>query len=270
MADEYQRVVDLPVKTSSGISLLSDYLMGIDASDGYQMLLNDLAKKIVEDYVGSSLGGSSRSLKAALDAVNTKIGNDTMGTTASSVTGAIAEHESDINGTNGINAKIGNIAMGTTATTLTGAVKEHNDKIGSTTMGTTATTLTGAIAEHEEDISELNSNLTYKYFNSSEFTKADDIGSCTFGGAVFGKVKLVSFNVVLPSSISSVGYVAIGTLPPEMKPIVTTVTKGIIGSVNSSLSPNCHYLRIEPTCIVKIYANSATEGERLYINEVYI
>ena len=119
-----------------------------------------MAKKIVEDYVGSSLGGSSRSLKAALDAVNTKIGNDTMGTTASSVTGAIAEHESDINGADGINGKIGNTAMGTTATTLTGAVKEHNDKIGSTTMGTTATTLTGAIAEHEEDISELNSKLS--------------------------------------------------------------------------------------------------------------
>lgn len=166
-------------------------------------------------------------------------------------------------------ASIGDYIINTLKT-LGGAQKSVGEYIGNSAMGTTATTITGAIAEHEEDISELNSNLTYKYFDSSEFTKADDIGSCTFGGAVFGKVKLVSFNVVLPSSISSVGYVAIGTLPPEMKPIVTTVTKGIIGSVNSSLSPNCHYLRIEPTGIVKIYANSATAGERLYINEVYI
>lgn len=146
MAEEYQRVVDLPVKTASGISLLSDYLMGIDSNDGYQMLINDLAKRIVEDYVGSSLGGSSRTLKDALDAISNKIGSTTMGTTATTVTGAIKEH----------NDKIGSVAMGTTATTLTGAIKEHNDKIGNSTMGTTATTLTGAIAEHEDDIENIN------------------------------------------------------------------------------------------------------------------
>ena len=96
MPDSYQRVVDLPVKTDNDISLSNDYLMGIDGNDGYQMLLNDLAKKIVEDYVGSSLGGTSRALKTALDTVSDQIGNTTMGTTATTLTGAIAEHESDI------------------------------------------------------------------------------------------------------------------------------------------------------------------------------
>lgn len=59
-----------------------------------------------------------------------------------------------------INNKIGSTSMGTTATTVTGAVKEHSDKIGSTSMGTTATTITGAIAEHESDITALNGNST--------------------------------------------------------------------------------------------------------------
>ena len=164
MAEEYQRVVDLPVKTSSGISLLSDYLMGIDSSDGYQMLINDLAKKIVEDYIGSSLGGTSRTLKTALDAISNQIGSTTMGTTATTLTGAIKEH----------NDKIGDSTMGTTASTLTGAIAEHegdisgitddvgdiDDFIGDTSMGTTATTITGAIAEHESDISTLNSKIS--------------------------------------------------------------------------------------------------------------
>lgn len=42
---------------------------------------------------------------------------------------------------------IGSVAMGTTATTVTGAIKELVNKIGSVAMGTTATTITGAIKE---------------------------------------------------------------------------------------------------------------------------
>lgn len=42
---------------------------------------------------------------------------------------------------------IGSVTMGTIATTVTGAIKELVNKIGSVAMGTTATTLTGAIRE---------------------------------------------------------------------------------------------------------------------------
>ena len=69
--------------------------------------------------------------------------------------------------TQNISSKIGNTSMGTTATTITGAVAEHeqdisdiNSKIGNTSMGTTANTLTGAIAEHEQDITNINSALS--------------------------------------------------------------------------------------------------------------
>lgn len=62
--------------------------------------------------------------------------------------------------------RLGTSSTGTTATTVTGAIAEHSTKIGSADMGTTATTLTGAIAEvndsvntNTEDIATLNSNL---------------------------------------------------------------------------------------------------------------
>lgn len=55
---------------------------------------------------------------------------------------------------------VGTTSMGTTATTVTGAVKEIMNKIGSTSMGTTATTLTGAIKEHTTALTQ--SNLTAK------------------------------------------------------------------------------------------------------------
>lgn len=62
--------------------------------------------------------------------------------------------------------RLGTSSTGTTATTVTGAIAEHSTKIGNAEMGTTATTLTGAIAEvtdsvntNTEDIATLNSNI---------------------------------------------------------------------------------------------------------------
>lgn len=48
--------------------------------------------------------------------------------------------------------RLGTSSTGTTATTVTGAIAEHSTKIGSAEMGTTATTLTGAIAEVNDSI----------------------------------------------------------------------------------------------------------------------
>lgn len=68
--------------------------------------------------------------------------------------------------------RLGTSSTGTTATTVTGAIAEHSTKIGSAEMGTTATTLTGAIAEvndsvndNTEAISELNSKFIYRNIN---------------------------------------------------------------------------------------------------------
>lgn len=62
---------------------------------------------------------------------------------------------------------IGQETMGTVATTLTGAIAEVLGRIGNTAMGTDATTLTGAIAEHTQALTSENlrakiTGLVYK------------------------------------------------------------------------------------------------------------
>lgn len=69
--------------------------------------------------------------------------------------------------------RLGTSSTGTTATTVTGAIAEHSTKIGNAEMGTTATTLTGAIAEVNDSVSdnsdaiaELNSKTTVQNLSS--------------------------------------------------------------------------------------------------------
>lgn len=74
-----------------------------------------------------------------------------------------------------INEIIGDADMGTTATTVTGAINELSTNIGSTAMGTTAPTVTGAIAEHESDISGIVSRTDKFYlFRFPSISTADD------------------------------------------------------------------------------------------------
>ena len=166
MAD--QKVTELPIKNVSGINL-ADYLFGIDAAEGYQMLISDLAKKIVETYAGSSLAGSSQTLKDALDTVASKAGGN-MATIESGTTASKAYAVGDYMVRNGQLYKVtaaiasgGTITVGTNITAAAAAndIAGIRKKIGDTALGTTATTITGAIAEHEQDISGLNSNLSY-------------------------------------------------------------------------------------------------------------
>ena len=66
MAQTDQAVNALPIKLPE----LRDYLMGIGADqddEEYRLLISELAKKIVEDYEGSVLAGSARSVKDAID-----------------------------------------------------------------------------------------------------------------------------------------------------------------------------------------------------------
>lgn len=71
MAD--QKITELQIKTSTGINL-TDYLLGIDSAEGYQMLVSDIAKKIVEDYAGSTLLGQSQSIASAVNTTKTLMG----------------------------------------------------------------------------------------------------------------------------------------------------------------------------------------------------
>lgn len=69
MASGEQNITALPVKTNTGVAN-SDYFMGIDSAEGYQILIRDVAKYIMENYNGSTLAGQAQTPKAAIDALN--------------------------------------------------------------------------------------------------------------------------------------------------------------------------------------------------------
>lgn len=72
MAD--QAITALPKKTYSGSSKIAatDYLLGIDSAEGYQMLIQDLGEYII-NRVTASLAGSNQTLAAAISALNSKM-----------------------------------------------------------------------------------------------------------------------------------------------------------------------------------------------------
>jgi len=75
--------------------------------------------------------------------------NYTISTTSNDLVGAVNE----------LDTLQGNVSMGTSASTVTGAIKEHDDELGTITalaMGTTASTVSTAIAELETEIDTLN------------------------------------------------------------------------------------------------------------------
>lgn len=75
MAD--QAITALPKKTYSGSSQIAstDYLLGIDSAEGYQMLIQDLGEYII-NRATASLAGSTQTLASAISALNSKINSN--------------------------------------------------------------------------------------------------------------------------------------------------------------------------------------------------
>lgn len=130
--------------------------------------------------------------------------------------------------------RLGTSSTGTTATTVTGAIAEHSTKIGSADMGTTATTLTGAIAEVNDSVSdnsdaiaELNSNITPQNISlnaASGFNIATN-NSLKIGALVVINIKVSGANI----TASTAGIVA--SIPSAYRPssetsLVLNVTAG--------------------------------------------
>lgn len=68
MADVYEQ--NLPNKANL---TTNDYIRVVGSdNNSYKQLVSDVAKKIIENYTGSSLAGSSQSVKSALDTLNSK------------------------------------------------------------------------------------------------------------------------------------------------------------------------------------------------------
>ena len=74
MAD--QAITALPKKTYSGSSQIAstDYLLGIDSAEGYQMLIQDLGEYII-NRATASLAGSTQTLASAISALNSNLGS---------------------------------------------------------------------------------------------------------------------------------------------------------------------------------------------------
>lgn len=72
MAD--QAITALPKKTYSGSSQIAatDYLLGIDSAEGYQMLIQDLGEYII-NRATASLAGSTQTLASAISALNSNL-----------------------------------------------------------------------------------------------------------------------------------------------------------------------------------------------------
>lgn len=70
MADTNITIPDLGSLTAGQ---LNDLLLVTRGTTGYKMLVSDIAKTIIETYAGSSLAGSTQSVKSALDAINSKM-----------------------------------------------------------------------------------------------------------------------------------------------------------------------------------------------------
>lgn len=82
MAD--QAITALPKKTYSGSSQIAstDYLLGIDSAEGYQMLIQDLGEYIINKAT-ANLAGSTQTLAYAISALNSKtVQNDKGGSDA--------------------------------------------------------------------------------------------------------------------------------------------------------------------------------------------
>ena len=68
MADTYEQNL-----SQKGTLTVNDYIRVVGSDNAsYKQLVSDVAKKIIENYTGSSLAGSSQSVKSALDALNSK------------------------------------------------------------------------------------------------------------------------------------------------------------------------------------------------------
>ena len=129
-----------------------NYTLGTDASN-IVAAINELETGIrgsTSDYATTVNAGSITQDIDTLDAELGTITAGAMGTTASTVSGAIAEHETQLG-----NANINSIASGNN--TITGALVQLHTELGSASLDTSATTHAGAINELH---GEINSNDT--------------------------------------------------------------------------------------------------------------
>ena len=169
----------------------------------------------------NTLSDSIGAVRTRVSNIETKIGSSTMGTTATTITGAIRE----------IFDSIGTSAMGTTAVTVKGAIREiHNaltniisrtgtleGRVGSATLNTESVTLTYAVNELLAYINSLKTRATNLETRATALETHDNgqgVQAVTFS---FGSINFDSSGAIdSTKSFASVvpsGYTAIAAIP---------------------------------------------------------
>lgn len=114
MADVWEK--DLAQKSSLTVN---DFIRVVGTDNvSYKQLVSDVAKKIIENYTGSSLAGSSQSVKSALDALNSNSSADI----AISISSGTASSKTVIKRGNSINIHILISGMSAPATGTVGTL----------------------------------------------------------------------------------------------------------------------------------------------------
>jgi hypothetical protein len=141
---------------------------------------------------------AKNTIVASINTLDFLLGKVALPTTATTVTGAIAEHESDIghvqnltttatnltSAVNELDSLLGKVVLTTTAHKVTNAVNELDALLGKSVLTTTATTVTAALVEHESDIGHVESltttakNLTdaVNEINTAKVARIDIVG----------------------------------------------------------------------------------------------
>lgn len=115
----------------------------------------------------STVSGAVKELDSDRDRLVTYTGIPlALTTTATTLGAAVNEHETDI----------GSMSLNTTASDLTAAINELHDSIGEVGLDTTATSIKAAINEHEADIGNMTLNTTASNLTAAINELHDSIG----------------------------------------------------------------------------------------------
>ncbi len=214
---------------------LSD--LGTNDKGDFVLAINELETAIrgtTSTLVSATLTTTASDITSAINEHDTELGSITatdMGTTASTVSTAIKEHEDQIG-----NVDITGIDSDTD--TITGALVQLHDEIGdvtATNLGTTASNLTAAIKEHEDQIG----NMTLTGLDATDLSAAlrelrTDIGDVGASGATLTTTATDLTTAVneLDAELGSITATAMDTVATTVSGAIAE-TRGQIGVLST-------------------------------------
>lgn len=210
--------------------------LGTTDKTGIVDAINELETAIRGTTNNYTISTTSNDLVGAVNEHDAELGTITsvaMGTTASTVSTAIKELDSDRDVL--ITFVEPKQAINTTATTVADAINEHDAELGTITagaMGTTASTVSGAIAELEAEIDTLNTKVEpAQALTTTATTLSDAVNELD---AEIGSTTLTTTATTLSAAINEhdteIGAASLATS--------ATTLRGAINELHTSIGDN--------------------------------